>query len=145
MESRLPLIKGLGIYVPRDEQFGHIKMSDFLGDSVKSLSQTFAGLVGSVFDKTPIEFDTFQDVMNMYEGGIRLPESSFLDQIRENLPSEFLKSLLRSDGAPFLKFPLPDIIKGTNYIIIIIIILLLIYINTNLLLIPSHREIANVS
>ncbi|XP_057539478.1 probable linoleate 9S-lipoxygenase 5 [Amaranthus tricolor] len=111
VESRLPLIKGLGIYVPRDEQFGHIKMSDFLGDSVKSLSQTFAGLVGSVFDKTPIEFDTFQDVMNMYEGGIRLPESSFLDQIRENLPSEFLKSLLRSDGAPFLKFPLPDIIK----------------------------------
>lgn len=110
-ESRLSIIKGLSIYVPRDEQFGHLKMADFLGDSVKSLSQTFVGLVGAVIDKTPKEFDNFQDVLNMFEGGIKLPESPLVNHIRENIPSAFLKAIFRSDGAQLLKYPLPDIIR----------------------------------
>lgn len=100
------------MYVPRDERFGHVKMSDFLGDLIKSIAQSLAGMVEEVvFDKTPQEFDSFKDVLELYEGGIKLPESQLLEQIRESIPSELLKSLLRSDGAPVLKFPLPDIIK----------------------------------
>lgn len=114
VESRLLSVNAIGIYVPRDEQFSHLKMADFLGDSVKSISQTAVGLVGAVIDKTPKEFDSFQDVMKMFEGGIRLPENSFLDKIRESIPSQFFRSLAQSDGAPVLKFPLPDIIKGIN-------------------------------
>ncbi|KAL2942082.1 putative linoleate 9S-lipoxygenase 5 [Bienertia sinuspersici] len=111
VESRLPSLNAVGIYVPRDEQFNHLKMSDFLGDSLKSISKTLAGLVGAVIDKTPKEFDSFDEVMEMFKGGIRLPESSFLDQIKEKLPSQFLKSLAQNDGTPVLKFPMPDIIK----------------------------------
>lgn len=87
-------------------------MADFLGDSVKSLSQTGVGLVGAVVDKTPKEFDSFQDVTKMFEGGIRLPQSQIINQLRESVPSEFLKTVFRSDGAPILKFPMPDLIKG---------------------------------
>ncbi|XP_021742500.1 probable linoleate 9S-lipoxygenase 5 [Chenopodium quinoa] len=111
IESRLPLLKGLDIYVPRDEQFGNLKMGDFLGDSVKSLSQGFAGLVRAVLDKTPKEFDSFQDVLDLFEGGIKVPQSPFLDQLRESLPSQFLKAITRNDGAPILKYPTPGIIK----------------------------------
>ncbi|XP_021772934.1 probable linoleate 9S-lipoxygenase 5 [Chenopodium quinoa] len=110
-ESRLPLIRGKDVYIPRDEKFGHIKLSDFLADTVKSITHGVVGLVDAVLDKTPKEFDTFQDVLDMYEGGIKLPDSPFVEKIRENVPSEFLKTLVRSDGAHFLKYPMPDIIK----------------------------------
>ncbi|XP_021742501.1 probable linoleate 9S-lipoxygenase 5 [Chenopodium quinoa] len=111
IESRLPLIRGKDVYIPRDEKFGHIKLSDFLADTVKSITHGVVGLVDAVLDKTPKEFDTFQDVLDMYEGGIKLPDSPFVEKIRENLPSEFLKTLVRNDGAHFLKYPMPDIIK----------------------------------
>lgn len=111
-ESRLPLVKGKDLYIPRDEKFQHIKLSDFLGDTIKSISQGVVGYLDALFDKTPNEFDTFQDVLDMFEGGIKLPNTPLLAKLRENIPTEFLKSLLRSDGAAILKYPMPDIIKG---------------------------------
>ncbi|KMT13762.1 hypothetical protein BVRB_4g081380 [Beta vulgaris subsp. vulgaris] len=110
-ESRLPLVKGKDLYIPRDEKFQHIKLSDFLGDTIKSISQGVVGYLDALFDKTPNEFDTFQDVLDMFEGGIKLPNTPLLAKLRENIPTEFLKSLLRSDGAAILKYPMPDIIK----------------------------------
>ncbi|KAL2942162.1 putative linoleate 9S-lipoxygenase 5 [Bienertia sinuspersici] len=110
-ESRLNVLKGKVIYVPRDEKFGHIKLSDFLADTVKSLSQGVTGLLNSVFDKTPKEFDSFQDVLSMYEGGFKLPDNILLGKVRENIPTQFLKALARSDDAQILKYPMPAIIK----------------------------------
>lgn len=47
VESRLPLVTSLDIYVPRDERFGHLKMSDFLGFGLKSVAQVlYPGLKG---------------------------------------------------------------------------------------------------
>ncbi|XP_021852191.2 probable linoleate 9S-lipoxygenase 5 isoform X1 [Spinacia oleracea] len=110
-ESRLPLVKGKDVYIPRDEKFSNTKLADFLGDTVKSLSHGVAGLLDAVVDMTPMEFDSFQDVLDMYEGGIKLPNNPLLGKIREDVPTEFLKSLVRTDGAHFLKYPMPDIIK----------------------------------
>ncbi|KAF5952225.1 hypothetical protein HYC85_010169 [Camellia sinensis] len=39
-ESRLALLMSLNIYVPRDERFGHLKMSDFLAYALKSEDKT---------------------------------------------------------------------------------------------------------
>ncbi|KAE9453177.1 hypothetical protein C3L33_14919, partial [Rhododendron williamsianum] len=61
---------------------------------------------------TKSEFDTFQDVLNLYEGGIRLPNGINHKEIRACIPGEFLKELARSDGERFLKFPMPDVIKA---------------------------------
>lgn len=108
-ESRLPLIKGLDVYVPRDERFGHIKMADFLAYALKSLSQDVVAAFESLFDKTPNEFDTFQDELDLYEGGIKLPGE--VDKITEAIPFEFLKAVLQTDDAPLLKFPMPEVIK----------------------------------
>lgn len=102
-ESRLPLLS-LDIYVPRDERLSHIKFSDFLAYALKSLGQIIVPEIKAIFDKTPHEFDTFQDVLNLYEGGIKLPAE-------HKLPWEMLKELVRSDGEQLLKFPLPDVIK----------------------------------
>lgn len=109
-ESRLPLLS-LSIYVPRDERFTHIKMSDFLACAVKSLGQILIPELITLCDKTPNEFDNFDDVMKLYEGGINLLGGPKVAKIRDYIPWEMLKELLRNDGQPFLKYPMPDVIK----------------------------------
>lgn len=111
-ESRLPLLS-LNIYVPRDERFSRIKMSDFLAWALKSLGQFLVPEIAAVFDETPNEFDTFHDVFKLYEGGVKLPRvvSASLNKLKDCVPWEMLKELLRSDGERFLKFPLPAVIK----------------------------------
>ncbi|CAN0856712.1 Linoleate 9S-lipoxygenase 5 [Linum grandiflorum] len=109
-ESRLPLVS-LDIYVPRDERFGHVKFSDFLAYGLKSIVQVLVPEIYSLSDKTINEFDSFEDVFNLYEGGIKLPSKAKISKIRNNIPWELLKELVRNDGERFLKFPTPDVIK----------------------------------
>lgn len=109
-ESRLFLLD-LSIYVPRDERFSQVKFSDFIAYALKSLGQVLVPEIKAVFDKTINEFDTFDDVRRLYEGGIKLPEGHSLDKIRQCVPWELLRELLRSDGERFLKFPLPEVIQ----------------------------------
>lgn len=91
-----------------------MKFSDFLAYALKSLAQILIPELKSLCDKTINEFDTFQDVLDLYEGGIKLPNGPTLKKIRDRVPWELLKELLRSDGERFLKFPMPDVIKGWN-------------------------------
>ena len=75
----------LNIYVPRDERFGHLKLSDFLAYALKSISQFLKPELESLFDSTPNEFDSLQDIPKLYEGGIKLLEGA-LKNIRDNIP-----------------------------------------------------------
>ncbi|KAI9087871.1 hypothetical protein K1719_030201 [Acacia pycnantha] len=69
-ESRLSLAMSLNIYVPRDERFGHLKLADFLAYALKSVVQVLKPELESLFDSTPNEFDSFEDVIKLYEAGI---------------------------------------------------------------------------
>ncbi|KAK6130263.1 hypothetical protein DH2020_035995 [Rehmannia glutinosa] len=97
--------------VDQTKRFTQVKFSDFIGYSLKSLGQVLIPEIKSVFDKTFNEFDTFQDVLDLYEGGIKLPNGHTLHKIREHVPWELVRELIRSDGERFLKFPMPDVIK----------------------------------
>ncbi|KAK3418573.1 hypothetical protein EUGRSUZ_H04498 [Eucalyptus grandis] len=110
-ESRLPLLMSLNTYVPRDERFGHLKMSDFLAYALKAVGQFLKPELESIFDSTPNEFDSFQDVLNLYEGGIKLPNCPLLESLKENIPLEMLKILFRTDGEGLLEYPMPQVIK----------------------------------
>ncbi|CAO2836686.1 unnamed protein product [Amaranthus hypochondriacus] len=109
-ETRLPIFKAKEFYVPRDEKFGDIKLSDFLGDTVKSISQGVVGVMDALFDKTPKEFDTFQDVLDMFDEGNRHPNTPLLRKLNEH-GLEFLNAVVRTNGALIWKYPMPDIIK----------------------------------
>jgi len=100
------------VYIPRDEAFGHLKSSDFLVYGLKSVSQDVIPLIQSVFDTnfTPNEFDSFDDVLDLYEGGIKLP-TDILSQIS---PLPVLSEIFRTDGEQFLKFPTPKVIQGIS-------------------------------
>ncbi|MQL94640.1 hypothetical protein Taro_027298 [Colocasia esculenta] len=109
-ESRMFLANiRLDIYVPRDEKFGHLKMSDFLGYAIKSVNQSIFPALGAVVDETPMEFDTFQDILDFYEGGV---EATNLSVLKDMIPLEMIKELVRSDGEQILKFPLPQVLQS---------------------------------
>lgn len=65
-------------------------------------------------DSTPNEFDTFEDFLKLYQGGIKLPGGHLLKNITDNIPLELLREIFRSDGEGFFKFPTPAVIKGTK-------------------------------
>ncbi|WRX22383.1 PLAT/LH2 domain - like 5 [Theobroma cacao] len=109
-ESRLFLLS-LNIYVPRDERFNLVKFSDFLAYALKSLFQILIPEIAAVCDKTINEFDSFQDVLDLYEGGVKLPNNATLKKIRECIPWEMIKELIRNDGERLMKFPMPAVIK----------------------------------
>jgi len=97
-------------YVPRDENFGHLKSSDFLTYGIKALSRSFLPILKSSFDLnfTPNEFDSFEEVRELCEGGIKLPT----DILGKISPLPVLKEIFRTDGESFLKFSVPHLIKG---------------------------------
>ncbi|XP_023546456.1 probable linoleate 9S-lipoxygenase 5 [Cucurbita pepo subsp. pepo] len=109
-ESRIPLVQSLNIYVPRDERFGHVKLSDFLAYALKTVSQFIKPGLEEYFDATPGEFDSFQDVLDLYEGGFRVPDGLF-KVIRENIAAPLIKEIFRTDGEGLFKFPMPQVIK----------------------------------
>ncbi|CAH1443655.1 unnamed protein product [Lactuca virosa] len=108
-ESRIPLINSLSIYVPADERFRHVKLSDFLGFGLKSTGQFLVSELEALIDSTPHEFDSFEDVLKVYEGGIKLP---FLEKARKKIHLELLRIISQTDGEGVLKFPMPQAIKG---------------------------------
>lgn len=110
-ESRLSPIMSLNIYVPKDENFGHLKMSDFLGYSLKALSISIKPGLQAIFDSTPNEFDKFKEVDDLFERGFPIPFNAF-KTLTEDLTPPLFKALVRNDGEKFLKFPTPQVVKG---------------------------------
>ncbi|XP_050940666.1 probable linoleate 9S-lipoxygenase 5 [Cucumis melo] len=109
-ESRLASSsKATDVYVPRDERFGHLKMSDFLAYGLKSISRSIKPKLEDLFDSTPGEFDDFNDVFDLYEKGLPVPRT-LLQGITENIPAPLLKEIFRTDGERFLRFPTPQLI-----------------------------------
>ncbi|KAK9076990.1 hypothetical protein SSX86_005325 [Deinandra increscens subsp. villosa] len=137
MESRIGIFESLNIYVPKDERFSDLKMKDVYAYGVKLVSQGLLPGFESLIDKikdlavgtlenvlkhkfesmssnTFNEFSSFEEVLKLYQGGLTIPKSSFLEGIREKIPFEFFRELWRSDGEHLLKFPVPQVIKEDN-------------------------------
>ncbi|CAK8560361.1 unnamed protein product [Lathyrus sativus] len=97
------------VYLPRDESFGHTKSSDFLIYILKSASQNIIPQLRSVvtLQLNNPEFNTFEDVRSLYDGGIKLPT----DILSKISPIPLFKELFRSDGESALKFPPPKVIQ----------------------------------
>lgn len=106
------------VYVPRDEQFGHQKTSDFLAFSLKGLVTQIIPLFEAFVDFTPNEFESFKEVDNLFYNGIPLP-TGVLNTIVNQIPLPMIKEIFRTDGQRLLKYPVPQVIKGkTKYCLI---------------------------
>ncbi|XP_071725507.1 probable linoleate 9S-lipoxygenase 5 [Rutidosis leptorrhynchoides] len=114
-ESRLSLTEGSDIYVPRDERFGHLKSSDFLAYGLEAILKFILPEFEALTDDTFDEFDSFDDILNLYIGGIKLPEGPLLDNLLQNIPFEIFKELIRSDGGGIAKYSTPKVIQADLY------------------------------
>jgi linoleate 9S-lipoxygenase len=83
-----------------------LKQADFLGFGLKGLNQNVIPQFRNAFDFDK-EFDSFEEVRSIFEGGIKLPT----DLISAISPIAVVKELFRTDGEQFLKFPTPHIIQ----------------------------------
>ena len=98
--------------MPKDELFGHLKMQDFLGYSIKALVDGIVPAIRTYVDLSPGEFDSFADILKLYEGGIKLPNIPALEEMRKQFPLQLVKDLIPMGGDYILKLPKPQIIKG---------------------------------
>ncbi|VAI01376.1 unnamed protein product [Triticum turgidum subsp. durum] len=117
-ESRIPQYKiqeALNIYVPRDERFGHLKLSDFLGYSLKAITEAILPIIRTYVDTTPKEFDSFQDIYDLYDGLLKVPDNQHLKELKKKIPLPFIKSLLPVAGDDLLNLPLPHVIRSNDY------------------------------
>nr|AAB60715.1 lipoxygenase [Hordeum vulgare subsp. vulgare] len=115
-ESRIPKYKikeALNIYVPRDERFGHLKLSDFLGYSLKAITEAILPITRTYVDSTPKEFDSFQDIYNLYDGLLKVPDNQHLKELK-NKSLQFIKKSLAVAGDDS-KLALPHVIKSDQY------------------------------
>ncbi|XVE89674.1 hypothetical protein DITRI_Ditri20bG0014900 [Diplodiscus trichospermus] len=101
------------IYVPRDERFGHLKMSDFLAYNLKAFVNQIFPLLEAFVDLTPNEFDSFKEVDDLYFNGIPLPTDA-LNQLASDIPLDMMKEFFRTDGQQLLKFPVPQVIQDRS-------------------------------
>ncbi|EOA29580.1 hypothetical protein CARUB_v10012957mg [Capsella rubella] len=111
-ESRLAILN-LNMYVPRDERFSLVKFSDVLVYAIKAVTQVLVPEIASVCNKTINEFDSFEDIFHLYDGSIKL-DTGTISKLRDIIPWEMFRELIRNDGERFLKFPLPDILKESR-------------------------------
>ncbi|KAL5577514.1 hypothetical protein UlMin_019213 [Ulmus minor] len=106
-ESKIKLFSSSITYVPRDEQFGILKTSNFFSYGAMSFWT-------QVFDSNPGEFKTFQDVLQMYKGEPSTP-LKLSELAKKSVPVKILKEVfLQTDGEWFLGFPMPHVIKETT-------------------------------
>ncbi|KAM3303335.1 hypothetical protein P3S67_014365 [Capsicum chacoense] len=68
-ESRLPQITSFAIYSPRDEKFSPLKLKDVLSNAQKAMAQLFSPQLAAIGDVTLNEFNSFEDVLKVYEPG----------------------------------------------------------------------------
>ncbi|PKU74323.1 probable linoleate 9S-lipoxygenase 5 [Dendrobium catenatum] len=115
-ESRLCLAD-LSIYVPRDEMFGQLKIAELLGHAMKTVGKVLLPTLQAFLDLTPNEFDSLNEILGLYEGGLPLPDIPFVRKFIQAMPFELLimTFIAQFNSNPansgVLKLPVPNIIQ----------------------------------
>ncbi|KAK8964315.1 putative linoleate 9S-lipoxygenase 5 [Platanthera guangdongensis] len=81
---------------------------------IEAVSSALLPVLQAVFDKTPNTFDSYKDVLQLYEGGLPLPDIPQVQALIQAIPLEMLKNILTPPQGQhsFLKLPVPQIIQG---------------------------------
>ena len=133
---------GGAVYVPRDENFEPIKQTNFAANSLRGLVHKVVPSIRDYFDATPGEFDTLNDIEQLYQEGLEMDydtgDNSIPDFVKElgrgrtetpdqayernrfldSLPiPDHYRELVRSSTTPtsLLKYPLPRILSKDRF------------------------------
>ncbi|KAI9070597.1 hypothetical protein K1719_047439 [Acacia pycnantha] len=97
-------------YVPRDEEFSPLKNADFVTFGFKSVTKVLRPTLKACPSD---EFNSFDEVLDLYEGGFKLPKA-LLMAVSSFIPLQKLKEVFRIDGEELLRFQKPQVIRDNK-------------------------------
>lgn len=105
------------MYVPRDQAFEDIKQSDFVTGNLKNLIQQFLPSYFTKDTDTPVEFDTFDDIDDLYKYADKKSRPVFQEGLFGWI-SNVLGGVFTIQGekvmSSWLEYPSPRILEGNQ-------------------------------
>ncbi|THU44469.1 hypothetical protein C4D60_Mb02t07710 [Musa balbisiana] len=110
-ETRKKVIN-LDFYVPPDDRFSPVKLSEFISNSIRAIVHFVIPEVKSVFEGSIRNFESFGQMRkDLYSSHRRsILEGVVMEKLKALLPEEFIKEVVRVVKENPLKFPIPEVI-----------------------------------
>ncbi|OVA04601.1 Lipoxygenase [Macleaya cordata] len=109
-ESREGTIN-LDIYVPPDERFSPMKMSEFISNSIRAIVHFFVPEAKSLLQQNSSHFESFSEIRDVFvKNRNRILEGWMIEKLKTLVPDELLKEIHRACKENSSKFPIPQII-----------------------------------
>ncbi|RWV83219.1 hypothetical protein GW17_00055207 [Ensete ventricosum] len=87
-------------------------MTDFLTYALKGVVRVVLPVLQAIAGVIHIEFDSFEDVLKLYEDGPPVLHTPLLEELRQRVPFEMIRELLRLGSCQgLLKLPKPQVIQ----------------------------------
>ncbi|GLJ05589.1 hypothetical protein SUGI_0020800 [Cryptomeria japonica] len=108
----LPLLSTTQYFIPPDEKFPHINLSDYRSNLVRALAKKVVPTIKSIFGD---EFHSLQDVRDIYSKGIPKSINNVMDLSRDLIPLQMVKGLLSTQDQALIHFTVPQVIKADEH------------------------------
>ncbi|GLJ05608.1 hypothetical protein SUGI_0021070 [Cryptomeria japonica] len=105
----LPLLPTTQFFVPPDEKFPHINLSDYRANLVRAFVKKVVPTLKSIFGD---KFNSLQDVKDIYSKGIPKSINSVMDLSRDIIPLQMVKGLLSTEDQAIINFTVPQVFKA---------------------------------
>lgn len=104
----------LDFYVPPDERFSPIKLSEFITISLQAIIHFVIPEVKSLFHRDRGNFESFEEVTKDLFAGRQSHhiEGMVMNKLKTFLPEELYKEVIRMTKENPVKFPVPQVIAG---------------------------------
>lgn len=112
-ETRHKVIN-LDFYVPPDERFSPMKLSEFITNSLQAILHFVVPEVKSLLQGNFRNFESFDQITKDLYAGNRsyILEGIVMEKLKTFLPEELFKEVVRLAKANPVKFPVPEVIAG---------------------------------
>ncbi|XP_059072471.1 linoleate 9S-lipoxygenase A-like [Cryptomeria japonica] len=105
----LPLLPTTQYYIPPDEKFPRINLSDYRSNLVRAFAKKVVPTIKSIFGD---EFHSLQEVKDIYSKGIPKALNNVMDLSRDLIPLQMVKGLLSTQDQSLINFTVPQLIKA---------------------------------
>lgn len=104
----------MDFYVPPDDRFSPVKLSEFISNSIRAIVHFVIPEVKSVFEGSIRNFESFGQMRkDLYSSHRRsILEGVVMEKLKALLPEEFIKEVVRVVKENPLKFPIPEVIAS---------------------------------
>lgn len=104
----------LDFYVPPDERFSHIKLSEFISNSIQAVVHFVIPELKSLFQGDLLNFESLDQIKKdfYYNERNQVFESMVMEKLKVLLPHDLFKKVSKMIKEKPIKFPVPQVIAG---------------------------------